>query len=133
MAWCEVKGALSTLSFYRFTILIDKHANLIMTIYLSIYGSTTLSWALAAFQFLNPIYSPWDSLDGRSARRKVTTYTQNKRKQTSLPRVEFAPTIPVLERAKTVHALDLAVTVIDFDNDCDVKICDLNKRIIKFC
>jgi hypothetical protein len=29
-----------------------------------------------------------------------------------MPRVEFEPTIPVLERAKTVHALDRAVTVI---------------------
>jgi hypothetical protein len=27
--------------------------------------------------------------------------------------VEFEPTIPVFERAKTVHALDSAATVID--------------------
>jgi hypothetical protein len=32
-------------------------------------------WPL--FQFLNLIYSRKDSLDGRSARRKVATYTQN--------------------------------------------------------
>jgi hypothetical protein len=30
-----------------------------------------------------------------------------------MPRVEFEPTISVFERAKTVHALDLAATVID--------------------
>jgi hypothetical protein len=35
-----------------------------------------------------------------------TTQTQNKRTQTSMPQVRFEPTIPVLERAKTVHALD---------------------------
>jgi hypothetical protein len=29
-----------------------------------------------------------------------------------MPRVGFEPTIPVLERAKTVHALDIAATVI---------------------
>jgi hypothetical protein len=32
-------------------------------------------WPL--FQFLNPIHSPLDSLDGESARRKADTYTQN--------------------------------------------------------
>jgi hypothetical protein len=41
-----------------------------------------------------------------------TTQKQNKRTQTSIPLVGFEPTIPVFERAKTVHALDLAVTVI---------------------
>jgi hypothetical protein len=29
-----------------------------------------------------------------------------------MPSVEFEPTIPVFERAKTVHALDRAATVI---------------------
>jgi hypothetical protein len=29
-----------------------------------------------------------------------------------MPRLGFEPTIPVFERAKTVHALDRAVTVI---------------------
>jgi hypothetical protein len=31
-----------------------------------------------------------------------------------MPRVGFEPTIPVFERAKTVHALDRAATVIGF-------------------
>jgi hypothetical protein len=36
--------------------------------------------------------------------------------QTSMPRVGFEPTVPSLERAKTVHALDRAATVIgDFN------------------
>jgi hypothetical protein len=43
----------------------------------------------------------------------TTTQTQNKRIQTSMPRVEFDPTIPVFERAKTINALDRTATVID--------------------
>jgi hypothetical protein len=41
-----------------------------------------------------------------------TTQTQNKRKQTSMPRVGIELTTPVFEGAKTVHASDRAVTVI---------------------
>jgi hypothetical protein len=41
-----------------------------------------------------------------------TTLTQNKRTQTFMPWVGFEPTIPAFERAKTVHALDCAATVI---------------------
>jgi hypothetical protein len=40
------------------------------------------------------------------------TQTQNKQKQTSMPRLGFVPTISAFERAKTAHALDRAVTVI---------------------
>jgi hypothetical protein len=49
-----------------------------ITIYLSIYGSTDLLLDLGRFfQFLNPIHSREDSLDGGSAIRKAATYTQN--------------------------------------------------------
>jgi hypothetical protein len=41
-----------------------------------------------------------------------TTQTENKRTQTSLPRVGFEPTIPAIERAKTVYILDRAATLI---------------------
>jgi hypothetical protein len=41
-----------------------------------------------------------------------TTQTRNQRTETSMPRVEFEPTIPMFERAKTGHALDRAATVI---------------------
>jgi hypothetical protein len=52
-----------------------------------------------------------------SARRKAATYTQNntnteKRTKTSMPPAGFLPTTPVFKRAKTVHALDGAATVI---------------------
>jgi hypothetical protein len=41
-----------------------------------------------------------------------TTQTHDKRKETSVPHVGFEPTIPVFERAKTVHALYCATTLI---------------------
>jgi hypothetical protein len=41
-----------------------------------------------------------------------TTQTQNKRTQTSMPRVGFETTIPVFERAKAFQDLDRAATVI---------------------
>jgi hypothetical protein len=51
-------------------------------------------------------------LGGGSAPPKDEIYTQNKRTQTSMPRVGFEPTIPVFEWAKTVPALDRVATVI---------------------
>jgi hypothetical protein len=54
-----------------------------LSIYLSIYVSIYLSiylWLYSRlldfgrfFQFINPIYIRWDSLDGGSARRKTAT------------------------------------------------------------
>jgi hypothetical protein len=71
------------------------------------------------FQFLN-LYTvgrtPWtgDQPVARPLPAHRTTQTQHKRTQTSMPRVWFEPTIPVFERAKTVHALGRrAATVID--------------------
>jgi hypothetical protein len=43
---------------------------------------------------------------------RYLTQTQNKRTQASMLRVGFEPTIQVFERAKTVHALEGAATVI---------------------
>jgi hypothetical protein len=72
-------------------------------------------WPL--FRFLNPTRSRLDSLDGdqpvvRPLPKHRTTQTQNKRTQTSMPQVRFEPTNTVFERAKKVHALDRAATVI---------------------
>jgi hypothetical protein len=44
------------------------------------------------------------------------TLTQNKRTQTWMPWVEFEPTIPAFERAKTVHVSDRAATVTGSSN-----------------
>jgi hypothetical protein len=49
-------------------------------------------------------------LTGDQPCRTVTAYenkTQKKRRQTSMPRVGFEPTIPVFERSKTYHASDI--------------------------
>jgi hypothetical protein len=68
-------------------------------------------WPLAAFSFLIYIVSrnPWtgDQLPTHRA-----TQTQNKRRQTSMPRVGFESMTPVFERAKTVYTLHRAATVI---------------------
>jgi hypothetical protein len=56
-----------------------------------------------------------------SARRNAAAYTgqhkQNKRGQTSMPRMGVEPTIPVFERANTVHTLDRAATVIGISTE----------------
>jgi hypothetical protein len=41
-----------------------------------------------------------------------TAQTENKRTQTSMPRVGFESTIPVFKLAKKIHVLDSAATVI---------------------
>jgi hypothetical protein len=94
-----------------------------ISIYLSACLSVCLSraysprgrWSL--FQFLNPYTvgrPPWtgDQPVSRPLPTHRTTQTENKRTQTSMTRVGFEPTIPVFQRAKTVHALDRAATAI---------------------
>jgi hypothetical protein len=58
--------------------------------------------------------TPWtgDQHFARPVPAHRTTQTQNKRTQTSMSRVGFESTIPVFERAKTVHSLDRAANVI---------------------
>jgi hypothetical protein len=58
------------------------------------------------------------------------TQTQNKHKQTSMPRVVFEPTIPAFERAKTVHALDRAATVIGNMKPTFLKIIEYIERLV---
>jgi hypothetical protein len=59
-------------------------------------------------------------MDGGSARLMAATcthrteQTQNKRTQTYMPEVGFEPKVLVFERAKPVHALDHAATVISW-------------------
>jgi hypothetical protein len=100
----------------------DWYSNLLdtpicLSIYLSIYGSTALVYLHCFFSFL--IYTQLVALLGRGmspsqGRYLHTTQTQNKRTQTSMPLVGFEATNSVLERAKTVHALDRSATVIGF-------------------
>jgi hypothetical protein len=84
--------------------------------FISIYVSTALVEIGRFFSFL--IHTPLRGLLGRGIRRSQGRYLhterhkQSKRTQTSMPRVELEPTIPVFEKAKTVHALDRAAIVI---------------------
>jgi hypothetical protein len=77
-------------------------------------------WRL--FQFLNP--SPWtgDQPVAKPLPTHRTRQTQKKCRQTSMPRVEFEPTTPMFEWAKTDHAVDGAVTVIDTCKYCKILI-----------
>jgi hypothetical protein len=77
-----------------------------------------------SLQFLNP------KTVGRTPRtgdqpiaRPLPTQTQNKHRYTSMPRVGFEPTIPVFERAKTIHASDRAATVIGICICSSLKLC----------
>jgi hypothetical protein len=87
----------------------------------SIYGSTALCWALAAFSrswsFTESVglLGRRDQPVARPLPAPRTAQTQNKRTQTTMPQVGFEPTIPVFERAKTVYALDRAATVIGYE------------------
>jgi hypothetical protein len=74
-------------------------------------------WTLTALSVSQFIYSrkiPWtgDQTVARPLPRRRTTQTQNKRRQTCMPRVGFELTIPAFERAKTVNASDRAATLI---------------------
>jgi hypothetical protein len=76
-------------------------------------------WILAAFQFLNPYaVGKTHRMGDRPIARPLPTHRiQNKSTQTSIPRVGFEPTIPVFERAKTIHALDGVTAVIGSNGD----------------
>jgi hypothetical protein len=88
--------------------------------YLPIYLSMALQpfvgpWPLFSFFIFYTVgRTPWTG-DQPVARPLLThriTQTQNKCTQTLTPWMEFEPTIPAFERAKTVHALDRAATVV---------------------
>jgi hypothetical protein len=81
----------------------------------SIHGSTALAKLGRFFSFLVTTQSVGLLGRGISPSQGRYLHTQqhkHKRTQTSVPRVGFEPTIPVFERAKTVHASDRAATLI---------------------
>jgi hypothetical protein len=83
-----------------------------LSIYLSLYSPCGL-WR--GFSFL--INTQQVGLLGRGISPSQGHYLhreQQKHRQTSVRWVEFEPTIPMLERAKTVHALDGAATMLGY-------------------
>jgi hypothetical protein len=71
--------------------------------------------------------TPWtgDQPVARPLPTQRTTQTQNKSTQTTMSRMGFEPTIPVFERANTIHALDRAATVIGCDHKLPKRIVNL--------
>jgi hypothetical protein len=65
---------------------------------------------MKAYGYITP--STGDQLVAGPLPTHRTTQMWTKRTQISMPRVEFEPMTPVFERAKAVHALDRAATVI---------------------
>jgi hypothetical protein len=82
----------------------------------SVYTALQLFDLGRFFSFL--IYTQLVGLPGRGISRSQSLYLhrgqhkQNTHIHTSMSRVKFEPTTPVFERAKAVHALDRAATVI---------------------
>jgi hypothetical protein len=99
-------------------IKLTDYFGLISIILLSIYGFTALCWTLAAFSVCwtssTVGRTPWaaNQLVARPLPAYRAAQTQNRRKQTSMPQVEFKSTVPMFESAKTVHSLDRMATVI---------------------
>jgi hypothetical protein len=101
----------------------ENYLSIYLFIYLSIYLSIYL-WLYRPLLGLDCFFSflifytvgrtSWtgDPLVARPLPTHRTAQTQNKRTQTSMPQVQFEPTIPVFERTKTVHVLHRAASVI---------------------
>jgi hypothetical protein len=81
---------------------------------LSLYGSMDLGRFSTFLILYSACRTSWTGdlpVAGPLSTRR-TTQKQNKRTQTSMLQVGFEPTTPLFKRAKTVHALDRAATVI---------------------
>jgi hypothetical protein len=88
----------------KLPIVILSHSLLLLPVW-----STGHPWN-ALFQSVGPLGRGISPSQVRHLHR--TTQIQNKRRQTSMSWVRFEPTVPAFDRAKTVHALDLAAPVI---------------------
>jgi hypothetical protein len=74
-------------------------------------------WSLFTFLIFYTVgRTPWmeDQPVARPLPKHRMTQTQNKRTQTSMPLMGFEHTIPVFDRAKGVHALDRAATIMGY-------------------
>jgi hypothetical protein len=96
------------------------------------HGFTALCWDMPAFSVSWSYTQTVGLLEpgiGPSQGRYLYTgqHKENKRTETSMPQVEFEPTIPVFEWAKTVHALVRAATVIG--KTCNYQVYKLVKTL----
>jgi hypothetical protein len=86
-----------------------------LSVYLRLYSPLLDLGRFFCFLILHTV-GRTPSTDDRPVARQLSTHrktqTQNKRTQTFMPWVGFEPMIQAFERAKAVHALDRAATVI---------------------
>jgi hypothetical protein len=108
-------------------------------IYLWLYGSLLNLGRFFHFVIIYTVgRTSWsrDQWFGRPLPTHRTTQHRLKSTQTSMPRLGIYPTIPVFERAKTVHALDRAATVIDccglYGIQTFLQVTRCYKNVIKF-
>jgi hypothetical protein len=106
---------------------------------LSSYLSTALRWALAVFSVSCIFYAvgrtpcTGDRPVARPLPTHKTTQTYNTHAQTSMPQVEFEPTIPAFEETDTVHTLEGAATVIGIGHHQVFKIVLVENAVLLFC
>jgi hypothetical protein len=108
-AWeCQVRRRSEIKIAYNLTLRVTIITAYSQSIYLWLNNPFVGPWSLFSFfihtqsvRLLRRGISPW----------QATTYTQNKRTQTSMPSVGFEPTIPAFELAKRVHASSHAANV----------------------
>jgi hypothetical protein len=95
----------------QYTYRSTRHVSIYQWLYIPLLG---LGRFFSFFIFYTVGRTPWtgDQPVTKPLPAHSTAQTQNKRTRTFMPQVGFEPIIPVFERAKTVHALDLAATVI---------------------
>jgi hypothetical protein len=125
-SWFRVKDSIT----HPNKIYLSVCLSVCLSVYLSIYPSIHASihpfiylWLYSPLLNLGPYFSfliflhcRQDSLGGDQPSQGRYLHTgqhkQNEGTQTSTPQMGFEPTIPVFERAKTIHAVDLAAVVI---------------------
>jgi hypothetical protein len=94
---------------------LSKYLSVCLSVYLWPYSPLLGLGRFFSFLILHTVSrTPWtgDQAVARPLPTHRTTQTQNKSTQASMPWVGFEPTIPAFERAKRVHALDRAATLI---------------------
>jgi hypothetical protein len=96
-----------------FSHLAEEHKSYLRILYMCyLNGYTAFCYFFSFLILRRGTHWTRDELVTRPLPIHRTTQIQNKHKRRSMPRVGFETTNPVLERAKTVHASDSAVTVI---------------------
>jgi hypothetical protein len=103
--------------YFVFRRLLDSIFNILPVCILSLSFLLLPLWSIrhpwnASFHFSFLIVRQSVGLLGQGISLSLGRRYLHKHRQTYIPWVGFEPTIPVFERAKTVHALDRAATVI---------------------